>query len=467
MRLRIRIFVTAIPLILAGCATSHLMMPTPALYVGAQPKPLFVVAPARSASSMLDLLFVTDRVPAKDGDEGSPYTADRAHSMAFGSTIVRFGNNVGWDELVKESTATERTVAVTLSLGVTKELGRFPRIPYELTVGPEGISRLPAVVEAHEKVKAELQVEIARRLDAASRKEVVLFVHGYHDSFERAAMTMGELCHFLGRDFVCAIFSWPAGGRRGILFGYNEDRESGEYAVEDLLKTIRIVAGVPGVQRVHLLAHSRGTDVVATALAELSVEAYALGETLAHQFKIGNVILVAPDIDADVALAKIFKVFSDPDLPFNGRANAGVALKPSPEFKVTIYASPNDKALATSGWIFGSLARLGRIDATMFTTHQIDEIRTFGAVDVIQIRGTTDSFGHSYFVSNPEVSADIIALLRYRLQPNEPGRPLDEVVRPFWRVPTHEDRRAPGGAWGPERPGSEAGAPRSGAAAIR
>jgi esterase/lipase superfamily enzyme len=467
MRLRIGIFVSAIPLILAGCATTHPMMPTPVLYAGTQPKPLFAVAPAGSESPTLDLLFVTDRAPAKDGDGDVPYTAGRARFIAFGSTTVKFGDHLGWEELVKESTATERTVPLNLSLGSTKELGRFPRIPYELTVGPEGISRLPAVVEAHEKMKAELQAEIARRLDAARRKEVVLFVHGYHDSFEAAAMTMGELCHFLGRDFVCAIFSWPAGGRRGLLFGYNEDRESGEYAVEDLLKTIRIVAGVPGVQRIHLLAHSRGTDILATALAELSVEAYALGETLAHQFKIGNVILVAPDIDADVALAKIFKVFSDPDLPFNGRANPGVALKPSPEFKVTIYASPNDKALATSGWIFGSLARLGRIDATMFTAHQIDEIRTFGAVDVIQVRATTDPFGHSYFVSNPEVSADIIAMLRYRLQPNEPGRLLNEVVRPFWRVPTREDKRVPGGAWGPERPGSEAGAPRSGATALR
>ena len=436
MRPCIGILVTAIPLILAGCATtSYPMMPTPVLYTGAQAQPLFAVAPAPSESPTLDLLFVTDRARAKDKVEDETYTADRARSMAFGSTEVRFGNNVSWDELVKVSTATERTVSLNLSLGATKELGRFPPIPYELVVGPAGISRLPAMVQAHERTKAELQAEIVRRLHAAPRREVVLFVHGYHDSFEGAAITMGELCHFLGRDFVCAIFSWPAGGRRGILFGYNEDRESGEYAVEDLLKTIRIIAETSGVQRVHLLAHSRGADILATALAELSVEAYALGETLPHRFKVGNVILMAPDIDVDVALAKIFKVFSDPDLPFDGRANPGVALAPSPEFKVTIYASPDDKALATSGWLFGSVARLGRFNATMLTPHQIDEIRTFGGVDVIQVRGTTDPFGHSYFVSNPEASADIIAMLRYGLKPNEPGRPLEEIVRPFWSVP--------------------------------
>ena len=59
-----------------------------------------------------------------------------------------------------------------------------------------------------------------------------------------------------------------------------------------------------------------------------------------------------------------------------------------------------------------------------------------GTIDVIQVRGTTDLFGHGYFTSNPSASADLIALLRYGLRPNEPGRPLEEIERPFWRLPT-------------------------------
>jgi hypothetical protein len=34
---------------------------------------------------------------------------------------------------------------------------------------------------------------------------------------------------------------------------------------------------------------------------------------------------------------------------------------------------------------------------------------------------------------------DLVALLRYRLKPNEPGRPLEEVKRPFWRVQTEAE----------------------------
>jgi esterase/lipase superfamily enzyme len=97
--------------------------------------------------------------------------------------------------------------------------------------------------------------------------------------------------------------------------------------------------------------------------------------------------------------------------------------------------SRNDKALAASGWLFGSIARLGRIDATMFTPDQIAMIGNLDAVDIIEVPGVTDLFGHSYFVSNPNVSGDIVAMLRYGLRPNQPGRPLEQVVGPFWRVP--------------------------------
>ena len=145
----------------------------------------------------------------------------------------------------------------------------------------------------------------------------MLFVHGYHSSFESAALTMGELCHFLGRDFVCGIFTWPAGGRRGILFGYDVDRESAEYAVEDLVKVIRIVAG----RRAWSEFTSSRTAAARTlsrrrwrSSAPRPTHSELAGSRVSHR----QVVLVAPDLDGDVALNKIFKVFSDPDLPFGG-----------------------------------------------------------------------------------------------------------------------------------------------------
>ena len=432
---RSAIVIAAIAFVLTGCATNRAMMPTPVLYTGENARALFTELSIDSRRSPLDLLFITDRAPAEQGDD-LPYTARRSRSMAFGSTMIEFGKDVSWDVLVKESTTTQRATPLQLDLGATTELGRFPAIPYEVVVAPDGIRRVPAVVETYQKAKQQLQAEIARRLAIARRKEVVLFVHGYHSSFETSALTMGELCHFLGRDFVCGVFTWPAGGRRGILFGYDFDGESAEYAVEDLLKAIRIVARTPGVERIHFIAHSRGAETLASALAELSVEAYTLRSSLDREFHIGNVVLVAPDLDGDIALTKIFKVFSDPDLPFGGNADPGALIPPSPGLGVTLYVSPDDKALAAASWLSGSIARLGRIDATALSADQLEAIALLRAVDIIQVHGTTDFFGHSYFISNPQVSADIIALLRYGLRPNEPGRPLEQVAGSFWRVPT-------------------------------
>jgi esterase/lipase superfamily enzyme len=408
-------------------------MPTPSLYAGANAKPLFSDASLGRRPTSLDLLFITDRAPAQRTGE-LPYTAGRSRSMAFGSVMIELGKDLTWDVLVKESTATERATPLRLGLGRVEEQGRFPPIPYELAALPEGMVRAPAVVEAYEKAKRQLQAEIARRISIARRKEVVLFVNGYNTSFEDAALTMGELCHFLGRELVCGIFTWPAGGRGGILFGYEVDRESAEYATEDLVKAIRIIAGAPGVEWIHLLAHSRGAATLASALAELSAEAYMLQSSPTREFHIGNVVLMAPDIDTDVALTKIFGVFSDPDLPFGGKARPGAVLPPSPGLEVTVYVSPDDKALAVAGWLVGSFARLGRIDTTMFTPDQLEAIGRLGAVNIIQVGTTTDFFGHSYFTSNPRVSADIIAMLRYGLRPNEPGRPLEQVTGPFWKL---------------------------------
>ena len=120
-------------------------------------------------------------------------------------------------------------------------------------------------------------------------------------------------------------------------------------------------------------------------------------------------------------LPKLFKALSDPDVPYGPAPNPRMVIEQTPGFHITIYVSPDDKALALSSWLFGSLARLGRLDKAMLTPEQIEQARRLGIFDLIQVRGTTDLFGHSYFTSNPSVSADLIAMLRYGLRPRRTG----------------------------------------------
>ena len=60
-----------VALTLAGCATSHPMMPTPVLYAGPQAKPLFTHVPAERRTPPLDVLFITDRAPATSAEGGA------------------------------------------------------------------------------------------------------------------------------------------------------------------------------------------------------------------------------------------------------------------------------------------------------------------------------------------------------------------------------------------------------------
>jgi hypothetical protein len=47
----------------------------------------------------------------------------------------------------------------------------------------------------------------------------------------------------------------------------------------------------------------------------------------------------------------------------------------------------------------------------------------------------TDFFGHSYFTSNPRVSADLIELIRNDTPPGAPGRPLVRAGKVAWAFP--------------------------------
>ena len=83
----------------------------------------------------------------------------------------------------------------------------------------------------------------------------------------------------------------------------------------------------------------------------------------------------------------------------------------------------------------GSLRRMGRVDTALLSKEQFDKSRAMaGFAAFVQVTQTAGFIGHSYFVSDPAASADLISLVRYGLAPGEPGRPLEEISRPFWKI---------------------------------
>ena len=103
---------------------------------------------------------------------------------------------------------------------------------------------------------------------------------------------MAQLWHFMGRVGVPVVYTWPA-GHPGLLRGYQYDRESGEFTVFHLRQALELLADCPDVEKIHIIAHSRGTDIAMSALRELHIGARAAGLDTRERYKLGTVVLAA------------------------------------------------------------------------------------------------------------------------------------------------------------------------------
>ena len=403
-------------LFLAGCAGPRPLMPVPNLYIGEGAPELFTSLPSELQDNRVDLLYVTDRVPETDDNGALTYGYGRSRSVAFGSAIVTIEPELTWDELQRVSLEQDRSTKLSLHLASLEERGRFPETPQPIVLINGEAQTDPAVLEASRITEQSFQAEIRRRLALASKPEVVLFVHGYNNDFEDAAQTLAELWHFLGREHVPILYTWPAG--RGGAKGYSYDRESGEFTVYHLKNLIRSLIGDPEIKRIHMIAHSRGTDVLSSAIRELSLVARAAGETAPDTLRNSNLVFAAPDLDMDVVSQRL------------------VAEQIGHDAKsLTIYTSGEDKAIGLAEWLYNSAARIGRLAVGDLQADELKSISRIEGMSFIDLKESTSSIGHGYFHSDPAASSDLILLLRYGFAPGaENGRPLESVAPGFWMI---------------------------------
>lgn len=365
----------------------------------------------------VEVFFVTNRAPVALENGSSSYGASRSHSLAFGAVSV-WGKD-----------------ALAASVSEPVELGRFPATPYRIEHAGGTAQREPSVTAAHANTIAVMQKELAARIKEKHRHEAVIFIHGYNNSFDDAVRSAAQLCNDVGpMDYLCVAVTWPAGGSKGVLFGYNVDRESGEFAVADVRKAIRAIGTTPGLQKLHFVAHSRGTDVLASAFQQLAIETYASRSSFATKLKIANVILAAPDMDMDVAFTRVLGVVSDPETPYGKKPDYNAKFKYG-QMHLTVYASQKDRALELSKALFGSEERLGLLDSHANGSQLELAANAAGIADFISVENGGGFIGHSYFLSSPEVRADLAAVIREGKKPGDDGRPLVEVHHPFWVLP--------------------------------
>ena len=401
--------------VLAGCART--LMPTPNVHRDPDVD-YFADVPPELRSNIVEIMYATDRLPSNAPGTPLKYGSNRSPSLAFGTARLRIGYpSLGWDELVAAS-RTERRSQLVLHFLEARELVRLPDTPWYNYLAAD-----PSITEEQVRQRDragghELQALLGARLREAAGGDVFIYIHGFNTTFDYGAMTLAELWHFLGRPGVPILYSWPAASAG--VFGYHPDRESSEYTVSHLKRFIRVVAASDEVERIHLIAHSRGTDVLTSALRELHIHHAALGRDTAEALKLENVVLIAADLDIEVSNQRV----------------TGEAVHEAAQH-MTIYTGGRDRALDIASSMFKSRARLGQVD-TQFVSESGRVIMDHLAdhLTIIHQPRRIGFTGHKYYTSDPRVSSDLILLLRGHRRPGaEHGRPLEQDPSGVWIIP--------------------------------
>ncbi len=426
-----------------GCQRQ--LVPTPHVMYGDAGRARYEQLPPALQTSDVPLLYVTDRVIDEIGDAGPRYGYGRSRSLAYGELRVSLGADVDWETLVDDSTRARRSRTYPMRLAHVDEKGKFADV-IELLEVVDGQFRLkPNARELYRSDAAGFDAMVNERLADAARREVLVFVHGFSNTVEDAAIRMAQAWHLSGRAGVPIVYTWPAGSSGIKAYAY--DRESGEFTIVHLKLLLMQLALNPNVEKVHLISHSRGTDVATTALRELHAEIRGatgssyLSEAIGTDFKdrdtcdvlkLETFIIAASDMDVDVFVQRFF-----------GENLLRAARR------VVVYVSGRDEALGLADWLFQSRRRVGAMRLKDFSEQAIELFRAATSLEIVEsdVSGVNT---HSYLVEHPAALSDLIVVLRDGLRPGDPGRPLERANEAIWRIDDdylREEDREPAMGW--------------------
>ena len=210
----------------------------------------------------------------------------------------------------------------------------------------------------------------------APSRDLLLFVHGYNNSFEDASRRVAQLVYDLDFDGTPLLYSWPSAESTA---GYTVDEAAVGISGRRLAEFLQVVAAEAGASRVHLIAHSMGNRALLDALTM-----YLARRTPANPgAPLGQIVFTAPDVDRDL--------FVDAVRDLDGAGD-----------RLTLYASNNDRALQGSELLHGA-PRAGLAGDRLVLLDGLDSI------DMSAIEA--DMLGHSYFADDTGAMYDLFRLL--------------------------------------------------------
>lgn len=251
---------------------------------------------------------------------------------------------------------------------------------------------------------AALRARVAR----SAKKEIFVFVHGYAVTFKEAARRTAQLVHDIDLDAVPIVYSWPA---QGSLLSYLVDTGNAEWSALYLSQFLDLLVRESGAARIHLMAHSMGTQVLTRAIKEFAAEHPSRGLEAADkrggEMRRGdraqeNGQTQHPPGD-DPPFDQIILAAADMDAEIFERDYLRHLLRCSR--RLTLYVSGADWALGGSRTLH-RYSRLGQIGAP---NTDLDDLRKVDMIDATDCdRGL---IGHVYYAECPTILSDLRRVL--------------------------------------------------------
>lgn len=222
-------------------------------------------------------------------------------------------------------------------------------------------------------------IDSLRREYLDKENTALVFVHGWNTTFDEAARRTAQMAADLSYKGAPVFFSWPSNGP------YGSAKENIVWAFGHIKQFMVDFIQDSKVDNVVLIAHSMGNVGALDMLQKLTKEFPE------ERSKIKEIILAAPDIDAQV-----FKRDIAPNIVQEGT-------------NITLYASANDKALQASEYkIVNGNQRLGDTRPTPFLSQFIETI------DASKVETSFNE--HSYFARSHSVLSDIFHIVQHHIR---------------------------------------------------
>lgn len=315
--------------------------------------------------------------PNPDKDRGSETTPDFVTLPVYFGTDRNYTNSSDLNDAFGVKRSQLKYGIVEISIPHDHRVGELetPSIwKFEFSEDPSKHIMLQDITLLNkDKFFSKLKKDISK----SKKKSTFLFVHGYNTSFSEAAKRTAQISYDLKFDGKPVFYSWPS---QASTFRYGRDEENIEWSRKNIRRFLNDYLSKSGAEEIYLVAHSMGNRGLTRAIVEV------LNEKPQLRSKIKEIILAAPDIDADV-----FKNEIAPQM-------VSTSKKP-----ITLYVSADDLALKASRILHGN-PRAG--DAG-------DKMVIIDGVETIDATGIDTSFlSHSYFADTNSIISDIFDIIQ-------------------------------------------------------